>query len=154
MAQFEQITINGVQEEGINIRKVVGWAGADLEEDVMLIQTVFEYISIGMGPEVFSLDKPFKAEFRGYMDNDTLYALGEFQIRYSDRLLKDTYRRIHPASYKNRSISDSKRLMTITLLHVFAKNSAFFQGHFSYTQQLLEMEPRLAMYTDKALIES
>lgn len=154
MAQFEQITINGVQEEGINIRKIVGWAGADLEEDVMLIQTVFEYISIGMGPEVFSLDMPFKPEFRGYMDNDTLYALGEFQIRYANRLLKDTYRRIHPASYKNRRISDSKRLMTITLLHVFAKNSAFFQGHSSYTQKLLEMEPRLAKFTDYALINS
>ncbi len=154
MAQFEQITINGVQEEGINIRKVIGWAGADLEEDVMLIQTVFEYISIGMGPEVFGLDTPFRAEFRGSMDNETLYALGEFQIRHANRLLKDTYRRIHPARYKNRRIRDTGRLMTITLLHIFGTHSALFQGHSNYTQKLLEMEPRLAKYTDYALFNS
>ena len=36
MAQFEIINFdNGNLQRGINIRKVVGWAGADLKEDVV-----------------------------------------------------------------------------------------------------------------------
>lgn len=156
MAQFEVINIAGeTAKRGINIRKIVGWAGADLLEDVMLIQTVFEYISKGMGPSVFNMDHHFKADFPGRMDLDTYYALGEFQIKHASRLLKDTYRRIHPASYKNRIIRNiSQPVMTITLLHWFALDAAFFQGHMDYTEELLRMQPELAFYTDKALIES
>src|SRR5262245_44009648 len=103
MAQFEIINFdNGKVERGINIRNVVGWGGADLIEDVMLIQTVFEYISTGQGPQVFNMDRPFKADFPGRMDLDTYYALGEFQNKNASRLLKDTFRRIHPASYRGR----------------------------------------------------
>lgn len=155
MAQFEQINFAGVKVRGINIRKIVGWGGADLVEDVMLIQTVFEYISNGNGPHVFNMNRKFKADFPGRMDNDTIYALGEFQIKNASRLLKDTYRRIHPASYKNRVISDpSKPLMTITYLHLVAFDAQVAQGHQDYTEELLKMQPELAYYTDKALIES
>jgi len=156
MAQFEPINFDGVTETGINIRKVVGWAGADLEEDVMLLQTVFEYISTGTGPHVFGMEKPFKAEVRGYMDLDTYHALGEFQLQNAQFLLKDTYRRIHPASYKGRVIRNhfTSRLMTITRLHIVAQNAAMMQGSLDYTQDLLELEPRLARFIDRALIES
>lgn len=156
MAQFERINFDGKQVTGINIRKVIGWGGADLEEDVMLLQTVFEYVSNGLGPHVFGMDHPFKAEFRGSMDLDTYYAIGEFQIRNANRLLKDTFRRIHPASYKNRVIRDPNfsRLMTITYLHMVAVDAQIMQGHSDYTEELLKIEPRLAYFTDKALIES
>lgn len=156
MAQFEPINFDGVTEMGINIRKIVGWAGADLEEDVMLLQTVFEYISIGVGPHVFGMEQPFKAEVRGYMDHDTLYALGEFQVKNAGRLLTDTFRRMHPASYKGRVIRNhmTSKLMTITYLHILAQQAGMMQGSLDYTQDLLELEPRLVKFIDKALIES
>src|SRR5688572_23340501 len=99
IAQFERINFNGLEVTGINIRKIVGWAGANLEEDVMLIQTLFEYISTGIGPHVFGMEHHFKPEYPGKIDTDTYYALGEFQIKNASRLLKDIYRRIHPARY-------------------------------------------------------
>lgn len=157
MAQFEIINFgNGNMQRGINIRKVVGWAGADLKEDVMLIQTVFEYISTGIGPHVFNMDHQFKAEYPGKMDNETYYALGEFQISNASRLLKDTYRRIHPASYRGRVIRNhnSSPLMTITYLHLVAIDAQVMHGHHDYTEELLKMQPELAYFTDKALIES
>ncbi len=155
MAQFERINFNGLEVTGINIRKIVGWAGTNLEEDVMLIQTLFEYISTGIGPHVFGMDHKFKPEYPGKIDNDTYYALGEFQIKNASRLLKDTFRRIHPASYKGRVISDpGKPLMTITYLHFVAVDAQVMQGHAAYTEELIKMQPRLAYFTDKALIES
>ena len=157
MAQFETINFdNGKVERGINIGKVVGWAGADLKEDVMLIQTVFEYISTGLSPHVFGLDHQFKAEYPGKMDNETYYALGEFQIKNASRLLRDTYRRIHPASYKGRVIKDhnASPLMTITYLHLVATDAQVMHGHHDYTEELLKMQPELAYFTDKALMES
>jgi hypothetical protein len=155
MAQFERINFNGVEVTGINIRKIVGYAGANLVEDVMLIQTVFEYISKGIGPHVFGMEHQFKADFPGRLDNDTVYALGEFQIKNASRLLKDTYRRIHPASYRGRVISAAgKPLMTITYLHMIAVDAEVMQGHASYTEELIKMQPELAFFTDKALIES
>lgn len=157
MAQFEMINFdNGNLQQGINIRKVVGWAGANLKEDVMLIQTVFEYISTGIGPHSLNMDHQFKAEYPGKMDNDTYYALGEFQLKHASRLLKDTYRRIHPASYKGRVIRNynSSPLMTITYLHLVAIDAQVAHGHHDYTAELLKMQPELSHFTDKALIES
>ena len=155
MAQFEEITINGKAQSGVNIKKTVGFAGPNLKEDVLLIQALFNYIAKGMFPEMVGLGGDYKIpEVTGEMDGDTYSAIGAFQIRNASRLLMPTFDgRIHPASYKNRNIRNSAgRLMCITLLHIMAIDTSVMRGDHDYPQTLAHEYPELAYFLDRNLM--
>jgi hypothetical protein len=156
MAQFEEININGDSESGVNISKIVGFAGANLKEDVLLIQALFKYIADGMFPEMLGLGGDYKVpDVTGEMDADTYSAIAAFQIRNASRLLRHNFDgRIHPASYKNRVIKNISKqpVMTITLLHIMATDAAVFKGDYSYPQALARQYSELATYLDRHLI--
>ena len=154
MAQFEQINIHGNIQQGVNIRKIVGFAGANLKEDLLLIQALFNYIAKGMFPELLGLGGDNNIpEITGEMDADTSTAIVAFQIRNASRLLRHNFDgRIHPASYKGRVIKDeTKPLMCITLLHIMATDTAVFNGDHDYSQALANLNPELAHYLDQSL---
>jgi hypothetical protein len=155
MAQFEDVIINGRAQSGVNIKKIVGFAGPNLKEDVLLIQALFNYIAKGMFPEMLGLGGEYKVpEVTGEMDGETYSAIGAFQIRNASRLLGPTLDgRIHPASYKNRNIKNSAgRVMCITQLHFMATDTAVMRGDHDYPQALAHEYPELAYFLDRNLI--
>lgn len=157
MAGTEIININGKTAFGVNVKGIVGYAGANLTEDVMLIQALFNYIAKGLFPEALGLGGDYKIpEITGEIDADTYLAIGEFQIRNASRLLRRVFDgRIHPASYKNRVIRDTKKgVMSITLLHIMATDAAVMQGHWDYREGLIKLKPELATYLDRFFIEA
>jgi hypothetical protein len=157
MAQFEEINVKGTFQSGVNVSKIVGFAGANLTEDVLLIQALFNYIADGMFPEMLGLGGDYKVpEVTGEMDADTYSAIGAFQIRNASRLLRQNFDgRIHPASYKGRVIKDvyKQPVMSITLLHIMATDAAIFRGDHSYPQALASQYSELAHYLDRHLFD-
>lgn len=152
MARMETININGNHALCVNIKDIVGLAGANLREDVMLIQTLFNYIAKGLRPESVGLGGNYNIpEITGEIDADTYLAIGEFQIRNASRLVRYRFDgRIHPASYKNRVIRDTRKpVMSITLLHLLATDAAVMQSDHHYTNGLIRMKPELAGYLDR-----
>jgi hypothetical protein len=156
MAKTEVININGKTELGVNVTDVVGMTGANRREDIMLLQALFNYIAKGLYPQVLGLGGDYNIpEISGDMDADTFLAIGEFQIRNASRLLMYKFDgHIHPASYKNRVIRDIRgRVMSITLLHLMAKDAAVMQGHFDYREGLIKLKPELAQYLDRFIAD-
>jgi hypothetical protein len=153
MAQFATINIGGNEQSGVNIRKTVGHGGANLLDDVMLIQALFKYIAKGLHPGAVGLGGDYKVpEVTGIMDAETYSAIGEFQIQNAARLLSHSFDgRIHPASYKGRVIRDSRKpVMCVTLMQIMATDAAVIQGHYDYPQALAQKHPELARYLDRS----
>ncbi len=137
MVSVEKINMDGRLELGVNISGIVGYAGANDKDDVLLIQGLFQYIAKGLSPGSIGLGGLYKLpEITGEMDGETYSAIGEFQIRNSHRLLKDSYNtRIHSANYRNRQLrSTAGRFMAITLLHIMATDAALMNGSNDYTR--------------------
>lgn len=162
MAQAEWINLNGYEQYGVNIKKTVGHAGANEFEDVLLIQTLFKYISDGLGPSALGLGTAYTMpDSPGEMDADTHTTIGEFQLRNWNRLLRDPqvpFGRLHPASYRSvngeyRKIRNTlKPLMAITYLHLIATDAQVIRGDGPYPDELVKMQPKLQYFFDMALI--
>jgi hypothetical protein len=156
MAKTEVININGKTELGVNVTDVVGMTGKNRREDIMLLQALFNYIATGLHPRVLGLGGSYNIpDINGEMDADTFLAIGEFQIRNASRLLMHNFDgHIHPASYKNRVIRNIKgHLMSITLLHLLAKDAGVMQGHSDYREGLIKLKPELATYLDRFIVD-
>jgi hypothetical protein len=156
MAKTEVINIEGKTELGVNVTDVVGMTGKNRREDIMLLQALFNYIAKGLHPGALGLGGDYNIpEINGDMDADTFLAIGEFQIRNASRLLMYRFDgHIHPASYKNRVIRNIKgRIMSITLLHLMAKDAAAMQGHSDYREGLIKLKPELATYLDRFIVD-
>jgi hypothetical protein len=156
--KLTSINLNGERVLTLNVSGIVGFAGANYRDDVMLIQGLFKYISDGLYPEALGLGGNYKVpEITGEMDADTYSAISEFQIRNAGSLLMSRFDgRIHPANYKNRSLTTggNKRYMSITLLHIMATDAAVMQGHHDFTQGLTKLNPKLAYAIDIAVINA
>lgn len=140
MARLEFINIGGGFTIGVNVSQIVGRGATNRPQDVALIQSLFNYIADGLGPESLGFYGVGKIpDVSGSFDHDTLIAIQRFQLQHASRLLTgDNYdKRIHPASYKGRVIKDTRKpLMAITLLHLLAVRSALMQGHPDYFSHL------------------
>lgn len=159
MASFDLIRLpDGTTQSCVNIKKPVGHGGANLREDVLLIQVLFNYIAEGLSPSAIGLGGEYPVpEMNGIMDAETYSAIGAFQLRNLSALLISRFDgRIDPASYRNRRINlVGKRLMSITYLHLIAPDAAVMRGTGGdYTTHLAHMNPELATYLDRSLIES
>ena len=153
--KIEIINFGRKQESAVNLSGIVGYAGKNDEGDVYLIQGLFKYISAGLYPGAVGLGGEYNIpEISGKMDSDTYSAISQFQVVNAGSLLMQWFDgRFHPASYKNRHIrSGNHRYMSITLLHIMATDAAVMQGHYSYTQGLAQLDPKLAYYIDMAVI--
>jgi hypothetical protein len=140
----------------VNISGIVGFAGANHKDDVLLIQGLFKYIAEGLHPSAVGLGGEYKIpEITGEMDADTYSAISEFQLVNARTLLMSVFDgRFHPANYANRKLTTggNKRYMSITYLHFLATDAAVMQSHHSYIQGLAALDPELAYVIDMAII--
>jgi hypothetical protein len=143
MARAEIINVNGSKDAGVNISQIVGFNGVNLEEDVMLIQTLFNYIDkIQLS---WNLDIKIPG-ITGKVDDDTLKVITAFQMRHSGRILSFDIR-IHPGNYKNRKIDGAGKLMCITLLHLLALEKFLIKGGMgNYIFDLVNLKPELRQH--------
>ena len=135
MASVEKINFDGRTGLGVNISSIVGAGGINDRDDVLVIQGLFNFIAKGLNPASVGLVGLYKIpDVTGDMDGETYSAIGEFQIRNAYRLLSaKSDGRIHPAKYQNtRLSSNSKRFMSITLLHIMAMDVAVMNGNLDY----------------------
>jgi hypothetical protein len=155
MARRVLINMNGERTLGVNIERSVGMDGANDHEDVMLIQTLFNYIAEGLSPESIGLGGEYKVpDMTGSMDGETQTAISQFQISNASSLFRkgrffDWC--VDPASYKGRSLRSNKPVMSITLLHIMATDAALMLGDGPnvYSEALIRLQPELAQYLNK-----
>lgn len=155
MARRVLIKMNGQRQPGVNIEQSVGMDGANDYEDVLLIQTLFNYISEGLGPESLGLGGEYKMpDMTGAMDGETQTAISQFQMTNASSLSRkgkffDWC--IDPASYNGRSLRSNKPVMSITLLHIKATDAALMQGGNpnGYSEALIGLQPELAQFLSK-----
>lgn len=152
MATRELISLNGKQRFGINISDTVGAGGRNRTGDVLAIQAMFNYIEMGLGREAitpFGISLPntiFETpELTGILDAPTMNTIFHFQLTNSSKLLSADGI-IHPASYKGRNINHFKRIMTITLLHVYALAARRKLGDSDYTLGMARLAPKLVPF--------
>lgn len=155
MARRVLIKMNGQRQLGVNIERSVGMDGVNDYEDVLLIQTLFNYISDGLGPESLGLGGEYKMpDMTGSMDGETQTAISQFQMSNASSLFRkgkffDWC--IDPASYNGRSLRSNKPVMSITLLHIKATDAALMQGGNpnGYSDALIGLQPELAQFLNK-----
>ena len=158
MASFDLIYLaDGSMQSCVNVKKPVGTGGANLREDVLLIQVLFNYIAEHLTPGSIGLGKEYAVpEITGNMDADTFSAIGAFQLANLSALVINRFDgRIDPAKYRGRRINlVGKRLMSITYLHQLATDASVMRGSGGdYSQQLAHMNAELASYLDQSLID-
>ncbi len=137
------ITIKGTSTYCFNLDKSVGAGGKNLFGDVMLIQGFLRYIEAFDHGKVDGESVPAAPDLTGLLDHKTLEAIRVYQQFWSFRLLKADGI-IHPGSYNNRNIKEVFHpLMTITYLHIHAKNAARHYGDPNYLTGMMSLMPRL-----------
>jgi hypothetical protein len=145
MAKKDTITFGTVAEPAVNVHFSVGSKGDNGPADVMLIQTMFRYLAHikGIPTQYLGLRLKDLPEITGYCDDKTKQAILKFQIKNAKHLLKIDGL-IHPASYEDRNIKAGEpRLMSITLLHFYAKEMQAWHPEQTYIEDLANMVPQL-----------
>lgn len=145
MAYKDTININGHDEPAVNIRWVVGPRASNGPADVMLVQTLFHYLSYeGSTPtrKHTGLDRSQLPAMDGRFGAKTSHAVTEFQ-RKNARFLQNVDGLVHPADYKGRRLSEQPRFLTITLMHLLAQECALFSNEPNYINGLIKLNPVL-----------
>ncbi|MGQ0541160.1 MAG: hypothetical protein ACT4O9_04820, partial [Blastocatellia bacterium] len=115
--------------------------------DVMLIQTFFHYLR-SQTPGYRGLNGLRNREIpeiTTICDTKTKRAIFKFQ-QFHARHLLSIDGLIHPAKYKGRVLKNTKRFMTITLLHLLAEEINQLNNGSHYIDRLIEIEPRLRQW--------
>jgi len=152
MATRELTSLNGKQRFGLNVSNTVGANGQNRTGDVLVLQAMFNYIEMGLGkgpgnPLAGGQLKNIVAvpELTGILDGKTMHSILHFQIANTGSLLSVDGTN-HPASYMGRNLNPFKRLMTITLLHVFELAARKKLGDSDYTLGMLRLTPKLVPF--------
>jgi hypothetical protein len=158
--KIDTIYFGNSSEGCFNLTGAVGHMGANLFDDVMLIQAMLALIgkwqpqAIGLGDE-YAVPKA-----TGVMDNETFSAIGAFQLTCKSQLIGPFDGRVDPAHYKGRRLRKGPhRVMSITLLHYYSTDAAVMLSEsedslVSYQRALEKMNPQLQTIFDIALINS
>lgn len=145
MPAKEIITLGGFREPAVKITFTVGAGGDNGPADVMLIQTLFHYISNINGMPMKNIGFPLTEipEITGRCDAKTKKAILSFQRKNAGKLL-NIDGLIHPAAYQGRNIrAGEPRVMTMTLLHYYATDMAVHRSESNYIDGLIKMVPQL-----------
>lgn len=145
MAKKDTINYGGVSEPAVNIHFSVGTGGDNGAADVMLIQTLFHYLSHikGMVMRNLGIALGELPSITGICDLKTQRAILRFQRHNASKLLS-VDGLIHPAKYEGRMIrGGEKRVMSITLLHFYAQEMQMYQPEPNYFEGLINMVPQL-----------
>lgn len=147
MPKKESFTLNtGTPIEAANLDFRVGEHGENRQADVMLIQSLFQYIGAKGNAARRCVEGIRLPSVDGICGAITKRAIRQFQHKHSHRLLRvDGV--IHPASYNGRKIADlGSPVMTIMLLHFFASDASLFLSDADYFSGLIRIEPRLSPF--------
>jgi hypothetical protein len=145
MAKKDTITMGSLREPAANIHFSVGTGGDNGAADVMLIQTMFHYISHIKGSPMKNIGFPLNQipEITGVCDFKTKQAIFRFQQKNAHKLLR-VDGLIEPALYEGRNIKPGgPRYMTMTLLHFYATEMSLFHPEPNYIDGLVKMVPNL-----------
>ena len=147
MAKKESFTLNtGTPIEAVNLDFRVGEHGENRQADVMLIQSLFQYIGLKGNAARRCVEGIRLPGIDGICGPITRRAIRHFQHKHAHRVLRvDGV--IHPASYNGRRVADlTKPVMTIMLLHFFATDASLFLSDPDYFSGLVKLEPRLGPF--------
>lgn len=136
-----------VTETCVNLTFSVGVGGDNGPADVMLVQTLINYIGsdirTGNISPLTGLAKRDLPAIDGRMGPKTQAAIFAFQRAHRQRLLS-VDGKIESAKYEGRVISNfGGRLMTITWLDQRAREEALMRNHVDHIAALIKLEPRL-----------
>jgi len=138
-----------VTETCVNLTFSVGVGGDNGPADIMLVQTLFNYIGVDRRTPISPIlgiparDMP---AITGRMDQKTQAAILAFQRTNQKRLLAIDGK-IESAKYEGRVISNlGGRMMTITWLDFKARDEALMRGQPDHLAALVRLEPRLASW--------
>ncbi len=126
-----------------NITFSVGLCADNGPADVMLVQTLFNYIGKS-NPRKLGFSMSSMPAIDGRVGPVTRNAIFSFQRAHQSRLLSvDGV--IHPAKYEGRVIKNmGGRMMTITLLDRFAHEEGVMTSDPDYIRGLINLAPQLA----------
>ncbi|MGD9562392.1 MAG: peptidoglycan-binding protein [Pyrinomonadaceae bacterium] len=155
MAHKELISFRSGQFWGVNTTYKIGPHADNGPADVMLVQTLFRYLSYASENTKSDLgytegDLP---QATGKFDGKTAAIISKFQRKNAAKLLSADGS-IHPASYSGRVIRSvhwdpllarpRQQVMTITLLHIYAWYAAsIFDTTGNYVSKLAMITPEL-----------
>ena len=134
MAMTDWVDFDGSKERCVNLSASVGKGGKNLWQDVMLIQALFHYLyqshraaALHLPKNVFPKD-PISEIFQmfpvtGNIDAITLQTITSFQVINRKHILSADGRieRAHCSGRVIKGNTKTQQLMTITYLHVLAK---------------------------------
>lgn len=152
MPKIDKMTVLAIDGQSqdtfacLNLHWSVGLNGDNGPADVMLVQALFRYIAHDRhsAGKYFGLPLNRIPQISTKMDSATKMAILAFQRTNSKRVLKIDGT-IEPAKYEGRVIKNTKgRVMTITLLEMFAKLRAFDNSDMDHINGVIKLEPRLA----------
>lgn len=146
MARKEMMTLFGDKFPCFNVTMTVGTGGVNAPDDVMLIQTMFNFIAEGeRGGDMLGITKRAELpDLTGVIDTKTLAIIHKYQLRWA-RLLLQVDNLIHPAHYADRDLKldGSTRRLAITLLHQHAQDAATRMNEPDYTTAMVDMFPEM-----------
>lgn len=150
MAKKDKITYlagtRRVTEACVNLTFSVGMRGDNGPADVMLIQTIFNYIGVprtwSVSP-ILGISAAEMPAITGRLDTKTQSAIFAFQRTHQQRILAIDGK-IESAKYAGRVISNlAGRLMTITWLDFRLRDEALMRNEPDHVAALTRLEPRL-----------
>lgn len=154
MAKKDKITYAAgpnrtLTETCVNLTFSVGVGGDNGPADIMLVQTLFNYIGVerrsGRSAITGILARDMPA-ITGKLDHKTQAAIFTFQRTHQNRILA-VDGKIESAEYDGRVISNlAGRLMTITWLDFKTRDEALMRGQPDHVAALVRLEPRLASW--------
>lgn len=150
MAKRDKITyLSGstpITETCVNLTFSVGVGGDNGPADIMLIQTIFNYIGVPRTRQispVTGLSARDMPAITGRMDAKTQSAIYAFQRAHQGRVLSIDGK-VESAKYEGRVISKlAGRLMTITWLDFRVRDEALMRNEPDHVAALIKFEPRL-----------
>lgn len=150
MAKKDKITYlsgtNKITEACVNLTFSVGIGGDNGPADIMLIQTIFNYIGVPRTRAISPITGISAREMPaidGRMGPKTQAAILAFQRKHQSRLLA-VDGKIESAKYEGRLISNlGGRLMTITWLDFMLRDEALMRNEPDHVAALARFEPRL-----------
>jgi hypothetical protein len=121
MAYREIVRVKGNPQPWLNLSFSVGRPGVNRNDDVMLVQALFNFVAAHHGGDMSLLGTAQLPDVTGDMDHLTTVAIQRFHLRWM-RFMPALASTLHPAAYQAVDLSLNKRIEPITMLVTLAKD--------------------------------